>query len=76
MIDRLWWISIELISHTLVGEIHEDDRLVSVDGVLVKDMTAEAVCTIHIVYFVLHCVHQYLCKLRKSFRAILDMSCS
>ena len=27
----------------LSGEIHEDDRLVAVNGTLVKDMTAEAV---------------------------------
>ena len=30
-------------SAKLSGEIREDDRLVSVNGVLVKDMTAEAV---------------------------------
>ncbi len=34
-------------SAKLSGEIREDDRLVSVNGVLVKDMSAEAVWRFH-----------------------------
>jgi hypothetical protein len=41
------------------GEIHEDDRLVAVDGVVVKGMSAEEVC----VYYTLHTLvlAHYIC---------------
>ncbi len=49
--------SISCITHTdgaaaKSGQIHEHDRLVAVDGVVVKGMTAKEVCVYRIVCFI------------------------